>query len=74
MNYRFWVFLARLNLLAVVVNTYVAIVTGSWVNIFFVVFNSFVLAWCIAETLDSLITIPNPRYLPKLPYDKGDVL
>lgn len=56
MNTRFraWVFCALLNLAAVVMNTYTAIVTGSWVNVFFILFNSAVLVWCVSEAYDAL--------------------
>lgn len=56
MNYRFvsWLLCALLNLLAVLGNVYAAVVTGSWVNVLFIVINSFALAWCIYNVLDSL--------------------
>lgn len=56
MNVRFWtwVLIALLNLLAVVVNTCAAIVTGSWVSVFFVVLNSIIFGWCVLNAEDAL--------------------
>lgn len=49
MNIRFWtwVAIALINLFAVVMNMYLAIVTGSSVNAFFVVLNSVVFGYCV---------------------------